>query len=294
MTCLRSAAAGLLVCALVSISAASAGAQEAFTLRDATSPRAAGMGGAARGFASSSEALLINPAGISATTRFNADVGAIFAPNAGGRLLSATAIDSKLNAEESIPLSGGLGYWHYTSGKGDARRSGSLVVLGLSVPLWPEVLFAGVTARYLKLTGAAPTNAVTADAGVILRPAALLSLAAVGYNLVDVHSVEAPRAWGFGAALGRDPDFHLDVDVRIDQDARGTWKPAIAAGAEYLVARIFQPRVGYIEDRLRATRSLTAGASIRYGGFALEGFYEKTLERADWALGFGLRMLDTP
>src|SRR3990172_7208497 len=44
-----------------------ASAQGMPTLRDASSVRAAGMGGAARGFASSGEALLINPAGIAAT-----------------------------------------------------------------------------------------------------------------------------------------------------------------------------------------------------------------------------------
>ncbi len=286
--------AGLLTLLLLAAAPAPAGAQEDFTLREATSPRAAGMAGAARAFASSSEALLVNPAGIAATSRFNLDANAIFAPETSGRLLSATVIDSKLNAEESVPLGGGVGYWNYASGSGAARRSGSVAVLGLAVPLWPDVLFVGGNARYLNLTGAVRTNALTGDLGVIARFASLFSLAAVGYNLIDIHSAEAPRAWGFGAALGRDPDFHIDVDVRIDQDAQGAWKPAIAAGAEYLVAGIFQPRVGYLDDQLRGTRALSAGASIRYGGFALDGFYLKTLERTGWTLGFSLRMLDTP
>jgi hypothetical protein len=271
-----------------------ASAQGMPTLRDASSVRAAGMGGAARGFASSGEALLINPAGIAATARFNVDLGAVFAPPTSSHLLGASAIDSKLNAEDAFALGGGAGYWHYQSGNGEAQRKGSLIVLGLAAPLVPQTLFLGVAGRYLTLSGAVSSKAVTGDVGLLYKPVPSLGLAAVGYNLIDVHSAEAPRAWGFGLALGRDADLHLDFDVRIDKDAQGGWKPEFQVGAEYLIGGVVEPRVGYVEDRLLGTRTLAMGLTLQYGGLALDASYQKTLQTEGWAFGLALRLLESP
>ena len=106
----------LALAALV-LTAKAARAGETPRLRDASSVRAEGMGGAARGFASSDEALLVNPAGIAATTRFNLAAGGLFDLSGRFRTLSVAAVDSQLNAEDSVPISGALGYSWYRSGE---------------------------------------------------------------------------------------------------------------------------------------------------------------------------------
>src|SRR5690606_21950152 len=62
-----------LVGALLLFASSPSLAQDFPTLRDVSSVRSAGMGDATRGFASSSEAILLNPAGIAANVRFNID-----------------------------------------------------------------------------------------------------------------------------------------------------------------------------------------------------------------------------
>jgi hypothetical protein len=264
------------------------------TSRDITSVRSAGMGDATRGFASSGEALWENPAGISANTRFNADLQAMFEPVYNYRLFTVSSIDSKLNAEDSFPLAGGLGYSYYRSGEGDAERHGSIATLGLSLPLLPDTFFIGATGKYLHLGGAVDANAVTLDAGVMLRPISSLGISAVGYNLIDVDSPEAKRSWAFGAAFGDDRSLHVDVDALLDKDAADKWTVGYRAGAEYLIAGLVMPRVGFIEDPLRDVRKLTGGLSLIIETLAIEAAYQHELNGKGQFFGIGLRLLDAP
>ncbi len=263
------------------------------TLRDLTSVRAEGMGGASRGFASSDEALLVNPAAIAGTVRFNFDASALYQPTPNFRVFSASAVDSKINADEGFPLSGGAGYYNYNSGAGDTARSGHLAIIGLALPLVPEQLFIGVAPKYLRLTTAdGSTNDFNFDAAVMLKVASLVGISAVGYNLIDLGSLELRRAWGFGVAVGSDLTFHVDVDARLDTNAAGQIVPSFAAGAEYLIQSVVVPRLGFSEDRFRGTRELTAGVSVLVTGLAIEASYAHDLVGGGNRFGLALRLLD--
>ena len=265
-------------------------AQSFTTLRDISSIRSAGMGNATRAFASSDEALWVNPAGIAATTRFNINASAAFEPPNGLQLYSIGSIDSQLNSDAAFPMSGGLSYSYYRSGHGEAKRSGSIVLLGLALPLWNQAFTVGVTGKYLYLNGASDTNAATMDVGVILRPISLLSIGAVGYNLIDVHSIEARRSWGFGVALGNDNSFRLAFDLKLEPNELDEWKVSYFAGAEYLFGGVVMPRVGYTYDALRQTHKAGGGVSVFLGVLALEGAYQYIFDGGHF-FGFTLRVL---
>jgi hypothetical protein len=268
-------------------------AQQIPTLRDTTSVRSAGMGDAVRGFAGSSEALLVQPAGLAATVRFNADLMAMFEPAYDYRVLAAASIDSKLNAKEAFPLAGGAGYYNYTSGEGDEERHGSVAVLGLGLPLYPETVFLGVTGKYMRLGGAVEANSVTLDAGVMVKLFKLVSLGAAGYNLINVYNAEARRAWGFGAAVGDDRLFHVDFDLQLDRSLQtGENVLTYRAGAEYLIANLVMPRIGYVHDNFRDVRKVTAGVSVIWGPMAIEAAYQHALGSKGRFFGIGLRLLD--
>ena len=275
-----------------------AAAERLPTTREITSVRAAGMGDAVRGFASGNEALMANPAGIAGTIRFNAEAMAIFEPAFDYRVLGVASVDSKINAEQSFALSGGAGYYNYTSGEGAEARKGSITAAGFALPLYPETVFIGTTAKWFKLTGAAETgattNAVTLDAGVLVRLFSLLNLGAVGYNLVNVYSPEAQRGWGFGAAVGSGGTFNLDFDLRLDTDAAGAWARSYHAGGEYLIGGLVMPRVGYVHDGLRGVKKLTGGVSIILGTLAVELAYQHALDGKGRYFGIGARLLDSP
>lgn len=279
---------------LALLAAPAAGAEEIPTLRELGSVRSAGMGGAARGFASGNEALLVNPAGMSAVSRFNFGVEAFFEPASGLRVLSVAAVDSKLNADQPFALAGGVGYYDYRVGEGDQARKGSLTVVGLSVPLALDLVSVGVAARYLKLSGAVKSNSVTMDSAILLRPNPLLGLSAVGYNLIDVRSPEAPRAWGLGAAFGSDATFLVDLDARLDSGPDGETVASFFAGAEYTIAGMFVPRLGFGEDRLRRSREVSGGLTFIWTILGVEAAYRHALGGRGRAFGFSLRLLDWP
>ena len=273
-------------------------------IRDLSSIRSAGMGDATRAFASSGEALHVNPAGIAATTRFNIETYGLAEPGADLYVFGASAIDSKINSEEAFSLSGGFGYTYYSSGSNAAetKRQGSILSLGLALPLVPEDLFIGATVRYMRLTGAVVSNAATMDLGVILRPTPFLSVAGVIQNLIDVRSPEATRFYAFGLALGSEVDFHLAFDTRIDFNAEGKAVPIFQVGGEYVLQRMFVPRAGFVEDRLRNARYLTAGFTAILSGYAVDLMYRYDVKKGDidvdgnnfGGFGIALRLLESP
>ncbi|GEM_PF-1191222 len=287
---LRGAALGAAICFIPSVAWAE---HTVPTLREASSVRSAGMGDATRSFASSDEALWVNPAGMSAAPRFNINSSASFEvpKDRGLQRYTVGAIDSKLNADTSFPLAGGVSYTYYRSGYGEEKRTGSIVLLGLSLALWYENLTIGVTGKYLKLDGAVNTNAVTMDAGLILHPIELLTIGAVGYNLIGVNSEEAQRAWGLGISVGSDKSFRVAFDAKLEKNSKDKWTASYYAGGEYLIAGMFMPRVGYNWDALRETHKVGGGLSVFVSGFAVEAAYQYLFEGSHF-FGISLRVLD--
>lgn len=281
--------------ALVLLASSTSFAQEFPTLRDVSSVRSAGMGDATRGFASSSEAILLNPAGVAANIRFNVDAQAVFEPASDFRVLSASATDSQLNADETIALSAGFGYYHYTSGSTpETQRSGSVVALALALPIFSDAIFIGFTGKYLSLEGVVNSSAVTTDAAVMYRPIDWFGLSAIAYNIIDIRNPEAKRSFALGAAVGTDTQYHVDVDVKIEPGADGKFKPAIHAGAEYLFADLFMPRIGFIEDRVSNSRYATGGASLLVAPFAIDAMYRYDILSGSHGFGFALRLTQIP
>lgn len=268
-------------------------AQGMETTRDLTSVRALGMGGAARGFASANESLLLNPAAIAATVRFNLTGTGLFDGANGFRVLGIDAVDSQLNAEEAFAVAGGLGYYSYRSGKGAEARSGSMTALGLALPLLPEVLFLGATVRYLNLSGAVHTRAATADAAVMARLSPAIAVSGIGYGLINVRSPEVRRSWAIGFAAGSDDQYHLDIDVRFDTDAQNRTREAYLVGAEYLIGGVVMPRAGFDYDALRNAREVSGGVSVLVSGLAIEGAYRHQLNGPGRTVGVALRVLSS-
>ncbi|MBI5544734.1 MAG: hypothetical protein HY901_12655 [Deltaproteobacteria bacterium] len=267
-------------------------AEEAPSLRDIGSVRSLGKANATIGYASDTDAVRVNPAGISASTKLNIDLGGFFGVPQHFYALSLQAVDSKINSDENIPVSGGIGYQYLVAGEGFEARKGHVLSLALAVPLYPELMFVGVTGRYLHFSGGVVSNAVTMDASVMAKPVKMLGITAAGYNLIDVHSVEARRSWGFGVAVGSEELFHVDVDARLDTNAEGTLKPTFSIGGEVLIADIVAPRLGYSEDMLRGAHLIAGGVSVIYDGFALDVGYRHAILGDERTFAVAVRMLN--
>ncbi len=265
---------------------------ESPTLRQVTSVQAAGMGGATRGFAEGIDAVLVNPAAIAASPRFSLSAEYVVERNYNRSLLSGCAVDSRINAEDNFNLSGGLFYSYYQSGSGNQAQKGSLLGVALSSPLYPHLIFAGITAKYFNLSGATKSSAVTADAAIMIRPLSPIGISAIGYNLIDIKNPEAQRSWGFGLALGEKGSFHIDIDLHLEKSSQDKYVMGYEAGAEYSIKDFFIPRIGYCDDRLQKNRLISGGFSLVYSGLAFDLSYQQALQGAARRFGFALRIVD--
>ena len=144
----------------------------------------------------------------------------------------------------------------------------------------------------MKLSGAVDMNAVTMDAGFIIRPIDLISIGAVGYNLVDVSSPEARRAWGFGLAVGTDSSFHVSGDVKLEQRPDDDkWRVTWGAGGEVIFRSMFMPRIGFQHDAVRNENKLGGGLSVFVSGLAIEAYYQYIFSGSH-SFGLTLRIID--
>ena len=285
------AAPTVLVLALAT--GAGARAETPPTLRDITSVRAAGMAGASVGYAGDTDAIHVNPAAISSFEHFNLGViGFIDYPQQ-HYLIGVEAVDSKINSDESFNISGGLSYVYYTSGRRFDAHKAHVAQLALSAPIYPKTLFIGLTTRYLHMAGGVVSNSVTIDASAMLSLIKLINVTFAGYNLISVNStIEAPRGFAAGLSVGKEGLFHVNADLRFDEDQHSTYQPTFKVGAEYLIVNIVAPRVGYAEDRFRNAHLLCAGVSVHIEGWAIEVAYQHAINGDERNIGIAVRLLD--
>jgi hypothetical protein len=227
--------------------------------------RALGMGGAGRADARGDEGPLLNPAGMSLGRLYTVEGGYQFITRDQGHVAHASAVDST----SGFNLAGGLFYSYRTAAPpGAPGLSGHEAGLALSYPLGARVLV-GVTAKYLYVSGGAagPNGAtkvsgITADAGVVIRAASMLTLGVVGYNLNDLSTGQAPVALGYGLALGPVSDFVVVVDALHDfttSDSTRGVRTTIGGGGEYMFQHRGVVRAGGGHDGGSGHAYLTAG-----------------------------------
>jgi hypothetical protein len=227
--------------------------------------RALGMGGAGRGDARGDEGPVLNPAGMSLSRVYTLDGAYQFITRDGGHFVRASVVDST----SSFNLAGGLSYTYRTaSPAGASRLSGHEVGLALSYPFGDRVLV-GVNGKYVHVVGdsreangVANHSGFTLDAGVVVRPASMLTIGIVGYNLRDLSTVNAPVAIGYGIALSPIADLVIAVDGLHDlttSDPTIGTRTTVGGGVEYMFQQKLVLRVGGGRDGGSRHGYLTAG-----------------------------------
>jgi hypothetical protein len=103
-----------------------------------------------------------------------------------------------------------------------------------------------------------------------------LNVAVVGANLVEQHSISAPRSVAFGAAVTSGGIFIVDFDAVLDFDSSRLLGRAdevafqAHVGGEVLLAQRFALRAGYIHDGARDRSAIAYGASVVTPQIALD------------------------
>ncbi|ATB31506.1 hypothetical protein [Melittangium boletus] len=221
-------------------------------LRDLTSARAYGMG-AWRALGADAATGTGNPATIAAFRSYRLEM------TGGWDWVGKDASAMVAIADSATsPLGAGVSYQLITLGKGAARTTAHLNTLALALPLG-ESLMIGASGRYLLMRGGRQANAVTMDAGLLLRPSPRLSLGVSAHNLVDTGHAELTRYYSAhaGVFVGL---LTIAGDVRADFTTNAQRTLTYSGGLEYVLGENIPIRAGYTWDGF--TRTSQAGVGI--------------------------------
>lgn len=243
---------------VVVLTPALAAAQGAPDLRDLLAARSFAMGGAYESFGPGSETVNGNPAAMSLFKRYQVNLDGAWDPGNKYAWAGSTILDSQTSA-----VAAGASYHLVTFGQGDDRRTANVSTIAMAIPL-ADFLHIGVAGKHYLMTGAVNSNAITADAGVVLKLTDAFHLGASAHNLIDVHHPDITRYYVFSAAFTAGL-LSAAADFRADWVA-GNPAYVLGAGAEYILGNAVPARGGYAYDSLLGHHFFSAGL-----GFLVEG-----------------------
>jgi hypothetical protein len=246
-------------------------------LRDLMQARNIAMGGAYRAHGLGAESAFGNPAALSMYKRYQVELSGAW------DITTKYAFGSVAIADSTQEVSAGVAYHLVTLGRGEKRRIAHFNTVASAYAI-SENIHVGVSARHLLMTGAREANAITMDAGLLVRLTEGLSIGFSGHNLIDTANPELTRyyalaaAWvigGLTAAFDVRADFGIaDVPVQM----------AYGGGLEYILADMFPLRAGYSYDTVMGTQHISCGLGYAYQGGGIDLAYRHELAGNDGRL----------
>jgi hypothetical protein len=311
--------------AVLCLSAATASAQA-----DLMSPRAIGMGEAARATATGADAPILNPAGMSLVKQYVIEAFYGFSVEDLGHRVHVAVVDS-ITARVAAALFYTFVYtnpkvgFRWAGGEvlsAQTTRTGHAAGLSLSMRLGDYVML-GFTTKYLHFDTTAPipaqppqltfdtVNGVTWDVGLIVRAGEKFNITAIGYNLWDHGSRESPASLGVGLAyiplpvlsIGFDTviNFTGNQQLNVDPSGKRSYESRVTArlgpGIQWVISNKVPVRAGYIFDSaLRGNNSsgssyLTLGLGYLSPQFGIDfGYRGKVGGGSENVLELGARL----
>jgi hypothetical protein len=242
-----------------------------YNYNEIETPRISATGGAVRALSSSTHALFVNPANLTAARVYHLGAFAQIVPEARRQSYGAAAVDSLVS---SARVAGGLGATYNFQDVDGIDRRWTDLRFALAYPL-ADQFFMGVGGRYLWLSenGTGPLGKSLAssglpdarivkgfalDAGATLKAGKHLALSIVGNNLNNPDHGFQPTSVGGGIGLVIS-DFSAEADLMADFTTwdRTTVRPMV--GLEGLFADHVAARLGYRFDQGASSHSVAIG-----------------------------------
>jgi hypothetical protein len=224
-----------------------------------TTPASTGMGGAYGAVAADNAAILLNPAGISAKSRYGADIGYLYNnPNTENRL-DISVVDSVTAA-----VGAGFGYYmdtyHISSLK--IQRNTSALALSMGEP---GAFSAGITGRMDQFTKGISGNSGTLGYGIIFSPyLPFLNISLAGLNLTKIqgHPEQLPpRLVDAGISLLLHDVLTLAFDGVRNLDIKTGKNIDYHAGGEIIFVNQIALRGGYAWNETIDSKGYSAGVA---------------------------------
>lgn len=262
---------------VVSVLALSTIAPEAWAY-DIQNARPLALGGAGRAFCPSNGSLYLNPAGIAVGRAYHVETLYGYVPTSNGHVAGGSVIDSV-----TAPVAMGLAF-NYTAWDPEGVDRSEYDVRLSAAYYFSRLLALGVTLKYLyadqegggplvddlfRDNGEEMVNTVTVDVGLTLTIGQHFAIAAVGHNLTNIGSTQAPMSLGVGLALNIS-NLVVVADMLIDFNSREEMMFRAMGGAEYLLADNWPIRLGYRWDQAFDTHSVSGGFGYLSQRFGVE------------------------
>jgi hypothetical protein len=227
-------------------------------------PRSLGMGGAHSAIATSNDAILVNPAGMSQGARYHFELDGALDRSFPAEGVIASVVDTK-----SAPVASGLLFSRWGAGQPGGRAEGWLLALAYSYPVGS--IFIGGTSKYLRFhTQDGLVGKWAQDFGLLAKRGNF-SYALVVQNVSFSTTPLFPLTTTAGIAWGSDFDWHIAFDYKADFSDTSNVKNTLEGGAEYLLDQGLALRLGGTWDVTRKVGFISAGVGIQteIGGLQL-------------------------
>jgi hypothetical protein len=242
-------------------------------------PRSMAMGGAHSAIATSNDAILVNPAGMSQGPRYHVELDGALDRSFPAQGVIASVVDTK-----SAPVASGLLFARWGAGQPGGRAEGWQAQLAYSYPV--SGFFVGGASKYLHYhTQEGLVSKFTQDIGLLAKRGSL-SYALVVQNISLSNTPLSPLTTTAGIAWGTDFDWHIALDYKTDFSDTSNIKSKLAGGVEYLLEQSLAVRLGGTWDITHKVGYISAGVGIQaeVGGIQvawrrrLSGPFDQVLE----------------
>jgi hypothetical protein len=232
-----------------------------------TTPASAGMGGAFGSIADDNGAIIINPAGISATKRYGAEVGYLNTNPYTGSRIDLSVVDSVTS-----PAGAGFGYYRDSYKESSLTIEKNVYALALSMGE-PGVFSAGITGRLDQFTRGLRGQSETLGYGIIFSPGvSFLNISVAGLNLTRIRGTReqlAPRLVDTGISMLLHGIFTIAFDAVKNLDVDTTHNVDYHAGGEIVIVNQVAFRGGYAWEQAENTKTYSAGIAWKAPRFTL-------------------------
>jgi hypothetical protein len=219
-------------------------------------PRTMAMGDAQSAVATSNDAILVNPAGLSQLRRYHLEVDGLYDAHFPSQHVFASIVDSA-----SSPVGSGMIFSRFASGQPAGRGEGWSLGFAYSGVVG-QGLYAGGQTKFLHYHGPDGLTAKWAQDVGILSHNGGFSWAAVVQNLSLEKLPLFPVTATAGLAWGADTDWHLAFDYKADLSDTSNIKNKAALGAEVLASEGLALRGGATWDVTAHLWWVSAGVAI--------------------------------
>jgi hypothetical protein len=219
-------------------------------------PRATAMGGAHAAVATSNDALVVNPAGLSQSRRYHFELDGVYDSTFPAQGVMATIVDTA-----STPVGSGVLFSRWGSGQRDGRGEGWGLGFAYSYPAGVN-LFAGGETKFLRYRGPEGLVARWAQDIGLLGRSGNFSWAAVVQNISTSAIPLFPPIGTLGVAWGDDRDWRLAIDYKADFSDTSHVKHKTAVGGELLVGESMALRTGVTWDSTAHLWWMSAGVGF--------------------------------